>query len=477
MILIITTFIIVFIFIISIYYTNTIQKKAEKITTHSNVEHLNSDYHLNQDDDTNLKLLLDEKGLFKSLRGKSSDEYLKQFIKNSDNKADLSSWAFLKDMVEENRKKNAGTDAPTSTSPAGTATGADADANTSELDLLFTLLSDSLFPTTTTPTTPTTPTSQASSAEDIQRDIVVKELKVRDIVDSIINSVDDSDNSIDIPPELSPSSNYPTISKKDVIDYLNTYDVYEASNSIPYEYKNDKDSNNEEWKLENPKQFEYITDEDYPDKEDEEYYKKSAEAYKKDQKDHNEILTLINDIELTKQKWLYTNKCQKFLEEPFLSDFKPAYHNYMIYAFTSVLKYLPSVEKPQDLTLIELEAYKLILQKMPNCDDLVNMFGNDLDSLNCNLDKIKTQKPKKTYKLLEIKKQTKNKKTDKDKDKDKDKNNQGTTTTGTPTTTSMVGNTANKGYISPNDIKAYDPLEDQCQVMYSLKNMTHVKKK
>ena len=471
MILIITTFIIVFIFIISIYYTNSIQKKAEKITKGSNVEHLESNYHLNQDDDTNLKLLLDEKGLFKSLKGKSSDEYLKQFIKNSDNKADLSSWAFLKDMVEENRKKNAGTDTPTSTSPTVTATGADANTDTSELDLLFTLLSDSLFPKTTTTM------SRDSSDEDIQRDIVVKELKVRDIVDSIMNSANDSDN-IDIPPELDSSSNYPTVSKKDVIDYLNTFDVYEATNSIPYEYKHDKDDHTEEWKLESTKQFEYITDEDYPDKEDEEYYKKSAEEYKKDQKDHNEILSLINDIELTKQKWLDTNKCQKFLEEPFLSDFKPAYHNYMIYAFTSVLKYLPSVEKPQDLTLIELEAYKLILQKMPNCDDLVNMFGNDLDSLNCNLDKIKTQKPKKTYKLLEIKNQAKKKdKDNKDTDKQRSTTTTGTPTTGIPTTTSMVGNTDNKGYISPNDIKAYDPLEDQCQVMYSLKNMTHVKKK
>jgi len=148
-----------------------------------------------------------------------------------------------------------------------------------------------------------------------------------------------------------------------------------------YEYKDDdKDPT---WKLENTEEYEYIEDCDYPRDEDEEHYRETEKEMIKIE----EKKQLLQEVESIIDTWLSATNCKQFQSPDYLHHFKQAYHNYMLYKFTETLKYLPSVDKPGDMTIVELNAYKEILTALPDCKYLLHMFYNKCDPIDCTYNK------------------------------------------------------------------------------------------
>jgi len=454
MILIITTLVITLFVIISIYYINNIQKKAQIITT-KQLEHMSGLY---TDDGSNLHLLL-------------SEDYKKQFIKDgiknfnqtkiiengviklkNSTKTDYEKIRHKTDdgMLDKFFKEISKALLPYTTTLKGENIET---IKLNDLEKLLQLILDGkkkLNNTTTTATNVIT-TTGSNVVEPFLSDVALKdklkneknkvikppkisfefeELDVQKMTTSIFNEMKKESNK-DSNKEnnnvvTTTKDNYIHVDKDKIIDYLRSLediDIYtnvnapsqtdnnkvtttshqqnttsqqkdtknvelftsstETNTNDPYEFKYDEKNKKEKWKIEKPDTFEYIDDPSYPDPDDEEYYKRNTEEYNKEQQDHYDRITLLNNIEVSKQKWLYSNSCKKMLEHPFMEEFKKAYHNYMVYAFTHVLKYLPAIEKPTQLTVIELKAYNQILKKMPKCDDLMSLFSADIDKLNC----------------------------------------------------------------------------------------------
>ena len=449
MILIITTLVITIFVIISIYYINNIQKKAQIITT-KQLEHMTGLY---TDDGSNLHLLL-------------SEDYKKQFIKDgiknfNQSKIIENGVIKLKGSVKTDYEKIRHTtddamldkffkEISKSLLPYTTKLKGE-NVETIKLDQLEKLLqlildgkkqlnkgittTMALISTTNSSNVVETFLSQSELKDKLKNDsnnvikpspidFKFKELDIQKMVTSIFNEMKNG-----IPTEnnnivTTTKDNYIYVDKDKITDYLRSFDhkdiatLYNSSNKTgnnivnttsqqknnielftsstdtsskePYEFKYNEKDKKEEWKIENPDTFEYIDDPKYPNADDEEYYQRNTEEYNKEQQDHYERITLLNEIEISKQKWLYSKSCKQMLEKAFIEDFKKAYHNYMIYAFTNVLKYLPAIENPTQLTVTELKAYNLILKQMPKCSDLVNLFENNIDKLNCGNNKSNT---------------------------------------------------------------------------------------
>ena len=449
MILIITTLVITIFVIISIYYINNIQKKAQIITT-KQLEHMTGLY---TDEGSNLHLLL-------------SEDYKKQFIKDgikNFNQSKIIENGVIKlkgsvktdyeitrhttddGMLDKFFKEISKSLLPYTTKLKGE------NVETIKLDQLEKLLqlildgkkqlnkgittTMALISTTNSSNVVETFLSQSELKDKLKNDsnnvikpspidFKFKELDVQKMVTAIFNEMKNG-----IPTEnnnivTTTKDNYIYVDKDKITDYLRSFDdkdIATLSNSSnktgnnivnttsqqknnielftsstdtsskePYEFKYNEKDKKEEWKIENPDTFEYIDDPKYPNADDEEYYQRNTEEYNKEQQDHYERITLLNEIEISKQKWLYSKSCKQMLEKAFIEDFKKAYHNYMIYAFTNVLKYLPAIENPTQLTVTELKAYNLILKQMPKCSDLVNLFENNIDKLNCGNNKSNT---------------------------------------------------------------------------------------
>jgi len=449
MILIITTLVITIFVIISIYYINNIQKKAQIITT-KQLEHMTGLY---TDEGSNLHLLL-------------SEDYKKQFIKDgiknfNQSKIIENGVIKLKGGVKTDYEKIRHTtddamldkffkEISKSLLPYTTKLKGE-NVETIKLDQLEKLLqlildgkkqlnkgittTMALISTTNSSNVVETFLSQSELKDKLKNesnnvikpssiDFKFKELDIQKMVTSIFNEMKNG-----IPTEnnnivTTTKDNYIYVDKDKITDYLRSFDdkdiatLYNSSNKTgnnivnttsqqknnielftsstdtsskePYEFKYNEKDKKEEWKIENPDTFEYIDDPKYPNADDEEYYQRNTEEYNKEQQDHYERITLLNEIEISKQKWLYSKSCKQMLEKAFIEDFKKAYHNYMIYAFTNVLKYLPAIENPTQLTVTELKAYNLILKQMPKCSDLVNLFENNIDKLNCGNNKSNT---------------------------------------------------------------------------------------
>ena len=171
------------------------------------------------------------------------------------------------------------------------------------------------------------------------------------------------------------------------------------TNVIEYRYeqtnkdkkKQNKKKDEEEWELESDKNFEYREDPNYPNDEDVNdntinYVKKRARKKLKKElliKIHNQIDT-----------WLSENNCKQFKSGDKLNHFKKSYHNYMIYKFSNTLKYMPSVDKPTEMTYNELIFYESILKDLPSCDKLMSIYSNECMPNKCSVeDKITTTIP------------------------------------------------------------------------------------
>ena len=584
MILILTILTIILFVIITIYYINTLQKKADSITTQK-LEHMAD---INGDSQSNLPLILSknykqqfvqegikninrtkviENGVIKFkeppktdyektreqmdsssldvffdsiskslMPYKASKQYIPSIannpniehisLQNLDKFFQLVLKAKKKIYKYKNNYKDSGqpiadntgtTSANTGTTSANTGTTS---ANTG---------------TTSANPVSTDPNTTSVIIKGSEEDIKVKELEIQKMIDDVLTELNKDRGKT--PPANGDTdiTSLISIDKDKIMAYLkNLTDEQIGDIDLePYEYKS-KDDKKEDWKIENSKEFEYIEDPEYPNEEDEEYYKRNTDEYNREQQDHYDRISLLNDIELSKQKWLNNNTCKKLLEEPYLTDFKKAYHNYMIYAFTNVLKYLPAIEIPTELTVIELKAYKQILQKMPNCEHLMNMFfDNIIDSLNCNnkkkdsnngINSATTVSNTKKYKIELDKNSVNSKNTTTNSNIPNSTNHVNhinhniTTTKGNNSTTTQSGshikystttnsnnttattttknafNNGNSGIPTNNigtddafnfdaninqvvstDFQPFDPLTGQCPVTYTLKNMKPLK--
>ena len=162
--------------------------------------------------------------------------------------------------------------------------------------------------------------------------------------------------------------------KKNILENFETNVIeyrYEQTGKDKKDKKDIKDK--EEWKIANHKNFEYRDDSSYPDEDMNDntinYVKKRARKNLKKElliKIHNQIDT-----------WLSENNCKQFKSGDKLDHFKKSYHNYMIYKFSNTLKYMPSVDKPIEMTYNELLFYESILKDLPSCDKLMSIYSND----------------------------------------------------------------------------------------------------
>ena len=585
MILIITTLIIIIFMSISIYYINNIQKKAESITT-KKIEHM---VDINNVDNSNLHLILSNNYKQQFLQDGIKNINKTKIIENgvikfkdppkteyelTRDKMDNSSLdSFFNKISESLLPYTPSQQEGNSNTTQSSMLGSNVDSiPLQNLEKFFQLVlkakhklhtykqnaiktghlssvgHDTQLPLstptssgttppssgTTPPSSGTTPTNQVSIPTttknislDIEKDIKAKELEIQKMIDDVLKNINkDRGGIVPTIDNHDDYNKYVGIDKNKLMDYLKSmYTDGENTLINPFEYKS-KDDKDEDWKIENNKEFEYIDDPSYPDDKDEEYYKRNTEEYNREQQDYYDTISLLNDIELYKQKWLYNNNCKKLLEEPYLHNFKKAYHNYMIYAFTNVLKYLPAIEKPTELTVIELKAYKQILQKMPNCEDLMSMFDdNIIDSLNCNnkkkekdeKKKKKTDTKSKMFKLSLDKNMVgskKNSNSSTTKSSGKNSNSKITTsttiqsTTTNPTTTNpttsnpktsksktskpvsshtnnLIGNKVSLddpfnfdmklNQVESDDFQPFDPLNGQCPVMHTLQDMKSLK--